>query len=179
MLAVGLLTLFAKSTHQPLGQGSHQRTADQVRFDPQVQQPGHRTGRIVGVQCAEDKVPCQRCLDCHHGGVIHVDGYLYGANWEDNRNGNWVCQDWNTGKVMYEEKWGTKGSLLYADGMLYLYEEQRGNVGLVKATPEGFEVISSFRVKSGTGPHWAHPVIQDGILYMRHGDTLSAYKVRG
>jgi len=117
-------------------------------------------------------------LDCHHGGVIHVDGYLYGANWEDNRNGNWVCQDWKTGKVMYEKKWVTKGSILYADGMLYCYEEKSGNVALVKATPEDFEIISSFEVTSGRGPHWAHPVIHNGVLYIRHGDTLTAYNVK-
>ncbi|MGB9596385.1 MAG: PQQ-binding-like beta-propeller repeat protein [Candidatus Poribacteria bacterium] len=117
-------------------------------------------------------------LDVHHGGVVLVDGYIYGANWINNGKGNWVCLDWNTGKTMYESKWRNKGSIISADGMLYCYEEEGGNLALVKATPEGFNVISSFKITQGSGPHWAHPVISDGVLYMRHGDVLMAYDIK-
>ncbi|KKM03073.1 hypothetical protein LCGC14_1778060, partial [marine sediment metagenome] len=117
-------------------------------------------------------------LDCHHGGVVLVDGYIYGTNWRGNPAGNWVCLDWATGNVMYETEWIGKGSITYADGMLYCYEEKQGTVGLVKATPEKFELISSFKVPKGTGEHWAHPVICDGRMYIRHGDALMAYDIR-
>jgi hypothetical protein len=116
-------------------------------------------------------------LDCHHGGVVVVDGYIYGANWKSNKSGNWVCLDWDSGKVMYEKEWICKGSITYADGMLYCYEEKKGTVALVKASPDGFDVISSFEVSKGTGEHWAHPVVCDGRLYIRHGDTLMVYDV--
>ena len=117
-------------------------------------------------------------LDCHHGGVVIVDGYIYGANWKDNRNGNWVCLDWDSGKVMYEKEWICKGSITYADGMLYCYEEKEGTVALVKASPEGFDIVSSFEVSKGTGKHWAHPVVCDGRLYIRHGDALMVYDIK-
>ncbi len=117
-------------------------------------------------------------LDTHHGGVVLVDGYIYGSNWINNDNGNWVCLDWNTGKTMYETKWNSKGSIISTDGMLYCYEEKNGNLGLVKASPEGFELVSSFKITLGDGPHWAHPVISDGVLYMRHGDVLMAYDIK-
>ena len=42
--------------------------------------------------------------------------------------------------------------------MLYCYSE-RGDVALVKPNPQKFEVVSSFKLKLGTGEHWAHPVI--------------------
>ena len=32
-------------------------------------------------------------LDCHHGGVVLVDGYIYGTN----HGGEWVCVDWKDG----------------------------------------------------------------------------------
>jgi hypothetical protein len=80
---------------------------------------------------------------------------------------------------MYETKWKNKGSIIFADGMLYCYEERRGNIALVKPTPKEFDVISTFKVDHGSGPHWAHPVINDGILYIRHGETLGAYKIKG
>jgi len=116
-------------------------------------------------------------LDVHHGGVVLVDGYIYGANWINNGTGNWVCQEWETGKVMYEEKWHNKGSIIYAGGRLYVYEEKRGHVGLVEPTPEEFNVISSFRVEEGTGPHWAHPSIYDKKLLLRHGGVLLVYNI--
>jgi len=116
-------------------------------------------------------------LDTHHGGVVLVDGYLYGSNWVNNGNGNWVCQEWETGKVMYEEKWHNKGSIIYADGLLYVYEEKRGHVGLVEPTPDEFRVISSFRVEEGTGPHWAHPSVYDRKLLIRHGEVLLVYDI--
>jgi outer membrane protein assembly factor BamB len=116
-------------------------------------------------------------LDVHHGGAVKVGNYIYGASWEGNRNGHWVCLEWNTGELQYEAEWENKGSIIYAEGMLYCYEEKNGNIALVKATPEGFDVISSFKIEHGKGPHWAHPVIQDGVLYIRHGQALMAYNI--
>jgi len=117
-------------------------------------------------------------LDNHHHGVVQVDGYIYGSNWVHNNSGNWVCLDWETGEVKYESLWNSKGNIIYADGMLYLYEEKTGYVGLVKADPEKFEVISSFKIDQGEGQHWAHPVIVDGNLYIRHGDVLLIYNIK-
>ena len=119
-----------------------------------------------------------KTLDIHLGGAVKVGDFIYGANWEDNRNGNWVCLDWNTGKVMYEKKWKTKGSIIYAEGKLYCYEEKKGNIALVKATPENFDIISSFKIPLGKGPHWAHPSISNGRLYVRHGEALMVYDIR-
>ena len=117
-------------------------------------------------------------LDNHHHGVVEVDGYIYGANWIHNNKGNWVCLNWDTGNVQYESEWNSKGNVIYADGMLYLYEEKSGFVGLVNADPAKFEVVSSFRITEGEGQHWAHPAIFDGKLYIRHGDVLLIYDIK-
>jgi len=120
-----------------------------------------------------------KTLDCHHGGVVLVDGYLYGSNFNGIPRGDWVCLEWDTGKVMYETRWnGNKGSIIYADGMLYCYDENTGDVALVKPSPRAFEIVSSFRITQGSGKHWAHPAISDGRLYIRHGDTLMAYDIK-
>ncbi len=116
-------------------------------------------------------------LDVHHGGVVRLGDYIYGSNWENNRMGRWVCLDWNTGEVKYETEWENKGSIISADSMLYCYEEKNGNIALVKASPEKFEVTSSFKVPLGEGPHWSHLVIHKGILYVRHGGALMAYSI--
>jgi outer membrane protein assembly factor BamB len=117
-------------------------------------------------------------LDNHHGGVVVVDGYIYGSNWINNGKGNWVCLDWDTGKVMYETEWENKGSVIYADGMMYCYDEKKGNLALVKPTPEKFEVVSSFVIAKGDGMHWGHPAISNGVLYVRHGNALMAYNIK-
>lgn len=117
-------------------------------------------------------------LDTHHGGDVLVNGYIYGPNWLNNGNGNWVCLDWNTGEVKYEEKWFNKGSIIYADGRLYIFEEKQGHVGLVIPDPSGFKLVSSFKISDGTGPYWAHPSIYDGYLLIRHGEVLLVYDLK-
>ncbi len=113
-------------------------------------------------------------LDNHHGGVLFVDGFLYGAGSEAR---GWFCLDFKTGAERWRQNRG-KGSLTYADGHLYLLDE-RGTMSLVKANPEKWDVVSSFRVpQGGEGLHWAHPVVCGGRLYVRHSDELYAYNIR-
>jgi len=115
-------------------------------------------------------------FDNHHHGVILTDGYLYGSNWTDNKRGKWVCMKWDTGEIMYESEWDTKGSMVMADGLLYCYNE-KGSVGIVNPDPAGFNVISEFKITKGAGPHWAHPFIADGKLLLRHGDVLMVFDI--
>jgi len=118
-------------------------------------------------------------LDVHHRGVVKLGDYIYGSNWLNNGNGNWCCINWTTGEKKWEEPWNCKGSIISAEGLLYIYDEKKGNIGLLKATPEKFELISSFQVTQGSaGPFWAHPVIHNGILYLRHQNALMAYDIK-
>lgn len=113
-------------------------------------------------------------LDSRIGGMVLVDGYLYGSG--DN-NRQWRCVDWKTGREKYVATDIGKGVTISADGMLYCYSD-RGELGLAKATPEGFSLVSKTRVELGSGQHWAHPVIHNGRLYLRHGNALIAYKIK-
>ena len=111
-------------------------------------------------------------MDNHHGGVILHEGYLYGAG---HNSRGWFCLDLLTGEQMW--KAGGKGSLTYADQMLYCLDE-RGIARLVKASPENYEAVSEFRVPGGgDGMYWAHPVIYGARLYIRHQDILVAYDI--
>jgi hypothetical protein len=121
-----------------------------------------------------DLVWADETLDSQMGAAILVDGYIYGSG-HDNRG--WHCLEWKTGGVQYTAKvLGNKGNIIFSDGMLYCYSE-KGDVGLVKPNPKKFDVVSSFEVKEGSGEHWAHPVISDGRLYVRHGDVLLVYDI--
>jgi outer membrane protein assembly factor BamB len=141
---------------------------------------GHRVGSVMlkvavqGQKAAVEEVWRSKDLDNHHGGVVLLDGYLYGSLWTP----GWACLEWKTGRTMYSERGVGKGSLTYADGMLYTLSEN-GQMGLVPATPQGHTVVSRFQLPAGgEGPVWAHPVVCGGRLYVRHGDCLYVYNVR-
>jgi len=119
------------------------------------------------------QVWASKLMDNHHGGVVLLDGHLYGAGHEAR---GWFCLDFMTGKPAWNAP--GKGSLTYADGLLYCLDE-RGTMALVEATPKEHRVVSSFRVPSGgRGLYWAHPVVCGGRLYIRHDDSLFAYDIR-
>ncbi len=68
--------------------------------------------------------------------------------------------------------------LISADGMLYLFEEKSGHVALVKPGVSKLDIVSEFQITKGEGPFWAHPVINKGKLYIRHGDVLMVYQIK-
>jgi outer membrane protein assembly factor BamB len=116
-------------------------------------------------------------MDTHMGGVVKIGDYLYGSNWINNAKGNWVCLDWKTGAVQWEETWNSKGCIIAVNDKLILYDEKRGNIGLAEATPEKLTLLSSFTVPLGKGRHWACPVVYKGVLFIRHNNALMAYKI--
>jgi len=111
-------------------------------------------------------------MDNHHGGIILHNGYLYGSG--SNSRG-WFCLDFLSGKQLWKTE--GKGSLTFADGMLYLLDE-KGIMKLVRATPDKYELHGEFRVpEGGNGPYWSHPVVSGGRLYIRHTDKLFVYDI--
>jgi len=108
----------------------------------------------------------------HHGGVVLVNGYLYGFN-----NLILTCLDFATGKTMWRNRSVGKGTLVYADNNLYLLSEDNV-VGLAEATPTGYKEKGRFKIADQGLPSWAHPVVSSGRLYIRNQGTLAAYDIR-
>jgi len=107
----------------------------------------------------------------HHGGVVLVNGYLYGFS-----NAILTCMEFETGKVMWKDRSVGKGCLTFADGNLYLLGE--GNtVGLAVASPKGYVEKGRFQIEDQGYPSWAHPVVSGGRLYIRNQATLTCYGV--
>lgn len=121
-----------------------------------------------------EKVWFNEELDSRIGGMVVLDGFLYGSG---DKGREWRCVDWKTGEEKYASTDLAKGVVIAADGMLYCYSE-RGELALVKATPDSFDIKSRTKVELGTAQHWSHPVIDNGRLYLRHGDALIAYKIK-
>ena len=112
-------------------------------------------------------------LDSRMGGVVLVDGRIYGAG---DANRKWFSLDWETGEVLYSATLVGKGNVIYADGMLYGYGEN-GKIGLIEPGESEFKMVSSFRVPYGSDQHWAHLVIHDKKLYVRHGNSMMVYSI--
>ena len=107
------------------------------------------------------------------GGIVLIDDVIYGASY---RNNKWFAIYTSTGEEkMLSEDFGG-GVIIYADGLFYLYSE-KGEVALVKMDRNSFEINGRFEVPLGTDQHWAHPVIHDKRLYIRHGDALMVYEI--
>ncbi|MCY3018661.1 MAG: PQQ-binding-like beta-propeller repeat protein, partial [Planctomycetota bacterium] len=119
-------------------------------------------------------------FQCHHGGFVRIGEYIYGAH--GHNAGNPICIEMATGKVVWGAKQvgGGSGAVLYADGNLY-YRYDNDIVALIEASPKGYVLKGQFKAPARPGmggPGWAHPVICDGKLYLRHADVLFCYDVK-
>lgn len=108
------------------------------------------------------------------GSFILKDGFLYGGAYLQPK---WFCIDMASGQTKYIAKELGGGAVIYADGLFYCYAEKDGEMALADGTPEQFRIISKFKVPLGMAQHWAHPVIADGKLFVRHNNALMVYDI--
>ena len=104
-------------------------------------------------------------------GFVKINDHLFSPD----RTQKIKCLDINTGQVVDSLK-VNKGSLIFADGMFYCYSDN-GDVSLIKLTGTKMEIAGKFKCTKGTKEHLAHPVIHNGVLYIRHGKAFMAYNV--
>ncbi|MDP7019788.1 MAG: PQQ-binding-like beta-propeller repeat protein [Pirellulaceae bacterium] len=109
----------------------------------------------------------------HHGGIVRFGKHLYGFG-----SGGLICMDMMTGKIAWQNRSVGKGSLLVADGKLFLLSEGH-QVGLAEATPEEYRELGRFRIERHGRPSWAHPALAGGKLLIRDQHSVTAYHVSG
>ncbi|MDP6915047.1 MAG: PQQ-like beta-propeller repeat protein, partial [Verrucomicrobiota bacterium] len=116
----------------------------------------------------------------HHGGVLLLDGHLYG--YSDGRG--WTCQNLKSGDVVWDSKKLGKGCVFYADNRLYCLEESSGQVALAAADTGGWKEHGRFKLEPQTelrkrsGRIWTHPVVGNGVMYLRDQELLFAFDVK-
>lgn len=118
-----------------------------------------------------DEVYFEKRMANHHGGIVKVDDYLYGFG-----TGSLICMNFFTGKIAWMHRSVGKGSLVCADGRLYLVGEAH-RVALAEATPEAYRQQGEFAVEDLGRPTWTHPVVAGGRFYIRNQQRLTAYDV--
>jgi outer membrane protein assembly factor BamB len=171
------------------------RFKHEVRLDQNIMTPIHHEGHIfvsgpgAGGTLLKMKVTGKKCtvkpawknpkMGNAHGGVVLSNGYLFGHS---DRGSRLSCVEFKTGRTMYSEDHDAAGkksaSLTLAGGMLYILSDDKV-AHLVPADPKAFKPVSSFKIlPGGSGPLWAHPVVFDGRLYIRHDKLIMAYDIR-
>jgi outer membrane protein assembly factor BamB len=116
-----------------------------------------------------------------HGGVLLLGDYLYGYS----DNVGWLCQKFDTGEKVWAERSALgKGAVVCADGMLYCVTEDRGEVALLEASPDGYKEKGRFTLepqsefRSSRGKIWTHPTIAGGKLYLRDQECVYCYDIK-
>lgn len=139
--------------------------------------------RLLKLDGAEPEVVYEeRDITNHHGGVILVDGNLYGHS---DRKG-WTCQDFLSGDIRWQdEEVLSKGCIGYAAGHFICVGETDGTVVIIEASPEKWKEKGRFQLQPQTknrkpqGRIWVHPVIVNGRLYLRDQEMIYCYDVKG
>ena len=123
-----------------------------------------------------DEVYFEKKLPHAIGGSIVIGNLLYGTT-----NSAMMCIDFATGKEKWSERGVGAGSLLLADGRLYVHGE-KGEVALVEPSPDGYREKGRFSPPGapnfGQTKAWAYPVVANGRMYIRDADVLWCYDVR-
>jgi outer membrane protein assembly factor BamB len=112
-------------------------------------------------------------VDNYMGGFILAGEKIYTCS--DSRK-SLLCLDAKTGNITDSLKCGS-GAVISDSKMLYYYN-QKGDINLINPDKGKMEIVSFFRVPKGTKEHFAHPVIDHGNLYIRHGRALMAYPLK-
>jgi outer membrane protein assembly factor BamB len=128
--------------------------------------------KAQGGEIKAEEIYFSREMMNHHGGVVLVNGYLYGFN-----NSILSCIEFATGKTVWRDRSVGKGTLTYADGNLFMLSENNV-VGLAEASPSGYKEKGRFQIADQGWPSWAHPVVCAGRFYIRNQGTLTCYDVK-
>ena len=160
-----------------------------VFFDNKVYvTSGYNAGCVLikltraGDKCNAEKIYANSNMVNHHGGVVLVNGYIYG--YSDAQG--WVCQDVKTGENIWNQriKEVGKGSILAVDDRLLLFDMLTGVLAVVAASPDGWkefgkmEIPERTEIQTADNQVWTHPVIANGKLYIRDHNLLFCFDLK-
>jgi outer membrane protein assembly factor BamB len=111
-----------------------------------------------------------RLMKNHFSSSVLYEGHIYGFD-----NASLKCIVAATGEQKWVQRGYGKGSLIAADGLLYILSDQ-GQLILADATPAGFHEKGTLKVMNGKT--WTAPVLSHGRLFLRDEDEMLVLDVR-
>ena len=151
-------------------------------------------GGCMGIRLAKegegvkaDTVYTNRIITNQHGGVVLINGYIYGHN--EASGSAWVCQNVKTGEIAWSQKTQDagigKGSIFGIGNRLICFDMATGICAVVEASPDGWKEFGRIEIpeRSKDDPSrdkqlWSHPVIANGNLYLRDQDLLFCFDLK-
>ena len=128
-----------------------------------------------GSQWSSDEIYANKEISNHHGGVVLIDGHVYGATGSTFR-----CVELESGDGIFNERSAGKGAVLYIGDSRFILRTENGPVALIEASPDGLKELSKFKQPDRSDyKAWPHPVVANGKLYIRDQDVLLCYDVSG
>jgi outer membrane protein assembly factor BamB len=112
-------------------------------------------------------------FDSYMGGIVFLDKHLYTSG---THSQYLFSIDAGSGVLSDSLKIG-QGAIIAADKRIYYYN-QRGQMYLISYHEGKMKEQCSFRITRGSGHHFSHPVIYQGILYQRRGNAMMAFDIR-
>jgi len=86
------------------------------------------------------------------------------------------CVELATGERKWKGgRYGHGQMMLLADQDLLIVLSEQGELALVSADPEGYSELA--RMPAIEGKTWNHPVLAGGVLYVRNGEEMAAFRL--
>ncbi len=108
--------------------------------------------------------PYYNDLVVHRGTAFGFDGNIMAAIDVETGDRAWKGGRYGNGQV-----------LLLPDQDLLLVLSERGALVLVRASAERFEEVA--RMQALAGKTWNHPIVVDGVVYLRNAEEAAAYRL--
>lgn len=157
-----------------------------VRGDDVFVSTGYGTGtarlRLVragdGVKVEEVWFNAATVAQNHHGNMILDGEHLYLGHGH-NRGYPLALRtaDGTPAWGPIETDGRNSAALVWADGKL-VFRYQDGLMLMVAADPSEYRALGSFMIPDVEQASWSHPVVIDGMLYLREQDALHVYDLR-
>lgn len=111
-------------------------------------------------------------FNSYMGGIVKIGDRLFG----DGAVKQFLnVADANTGAIVDSLRAG-HGAVIAADSLLYFYS-YGGKVRLIDYRNDKLTQLSEMKITMGDKEYFSHPVINKGVLYVRHGSALMAYDI--
>jgi outer membrane protein assembly factor BamB len=116
------------------------------------------------------EVWANRLMKNHFSSSVLHDGHIYGFD-----NATLKCIDAATGDQKWVQRGFGKGSLILADGLLYVLSD-RSVLSLVEASPSGY--VEKGKLQALEGKTWTAPTLSRGKLFLRDEDEMVVLDVK-
>lgn len=138
---------------------------------------GGGLAKVIAGNKEAQEVYFDKALPTGMGGAVLVGDYLYGSSRD-----MFMCVEFATGKILWQDRSIGGSSVCYADGKLFLHGDNN-DIAMVEASPNGYKELGRATPPNapdrGRSKAWTYPSIVDGKLLIHDSGCVWCYDLRG